>query len=116
MKNIASDKVLYYKKNNAERAAARNFGAQKSKGQYINFLDSDDVLYPSHLQVAVEFCKAHPGTEIFHLAYDVKDEEENLLQRPNNIRSINDQIVSGNLLSCNGVFIRRAEILKNPFN
>lgn len=116
VKSITSEKVFYYKKSNAERAAARNFGAQKSRGTYINFLDSDDVLYANHLQVASDFCKSHSGIEIFHLGYDVKDEREKILLKADNLHSINEQIVTGNVLSCNGVFIQRDVILKNPFN
>jgi glycosyltransferase involved in cell wall biosynthesis len=113
---IVNRKIHYLKKNNAERAAARNFGATKARGEYINFLDSDDVLYTNHLQVASEFCRTHQGVEIFHLGYDMKDESGKILKQVDNIKSINDQIVNGNLLSCNGVFVRKEEILKNPFN
>src|SRR5690554_6195096 len=45
-------RITYFKKENAERGAARNFGANKSKGKYLNFLDSDDLLYPNHLETA----------------------------------------------------------------
>ena len=114
--SIVSDKIRYYKKENAERAAARNFGAKISYGQYVNFLDSDDIVYPNHLQVANEFTVHHKGVEIFHLGYDVQDEHGKLLWSQTTIKNINNQIVSGNILSCNGVFIRRDVSLENQFN
>lgn len=113
---IGNDKVSYFKKKNAERAAARNYGAKVSSGQYINFLDSDDILYPNHLQVAFDFLSANRGVEIFHLGYDVKDEHGAILREVNTIHSINRKILSGNILSCNGVFVKKECILRNQFN
>ena len=37
-------KISYYKKDNSGVAATRNFGAEKAKGDYIIFVDSDDYI------------------------------------------------------------------------
>lgn len=116
VKGIKSDRIQYHKKENAERAAARNFGAKISTGRYVNFLDSDDVVYPNHLRVAHEFIQQRGDVEIFHLGYDVKDEGGSLLHSVNNVYSINHQILSGNILSCNGVFILEKVFHQNQFN
>ncbi len=116
VKSIVSAKIRYYKKENAERAAARNFGAKISRGLYVNFLDSDDVVYPNHLQVARNFYDTHKEIEIFNLGYDIKDEHNKVIRSVKNIHSINRQILSGNILSCNGVFVRRDIIIVNAFN
>jgi glycosyltransferase involved in cell wall biosynthesis len=46
-----SPKIRYIKIKNSERGYARNYGAKQAKGEWLYFLDSDDKLYPNHLEV-----------------------------------------------------------------
>jgi len=46
--------IFYFKQKNAGASAARNFGLENAKGEFIQFLDSDDLLYPSKLQLQLE--------------------------------------------------------------
>ncbi|MDA9894029.1 glycosyltransferase family 2 protein [bacterium] len=49
-KFIAKDKrVKYLHQKNKERSAARNNGIKEAKGDWICFLDSDDIYYTNHL-------------------------------------------------------------------
>ena len=53
VKGVLDHRTTYVKKANAERAAARNFGARRAKGAYVNFFDSDDLALPNHLSFSV---------------------------------------------------------------
>lgn len=116
VKNIKDPRIFYYKKENAERGAARNYGAKKASGDFINFFDSDDLAYSNHLETAKKIIKTNENLNVFHLGYDIKDLKGNLERKSTTIDNINKQLVCGNLLSCNGVFIKKEIALENPFN
>ena len=59
VKSISSDQVLYFKKQNGERGAARNFGIERASGQYVVFLDSDDKMLINHLEVLHTHLQKH---------------------------------------------------------
>lgn len=116
VKTIKDPRVFYYQKANEERAAARNFGIRKAKGAFINFLDSDDYLYPEHLAEARNFLLDQPDAKAFHLAYEIRDPKGQVLRMVEDQKPINDNIIFGNTLSANGVFVDRQVLLENPFN
>ena len=114
---VKDDRIKYYKKANEERAVARNFGINVATGDYITFLDSDDILYSNHLEEALKLIKSHDRPEWFHLAYEVKDEKGNILRKENKRKGdINKSLITGNHLSCMGVFIRKDIIVQHKFN
>jgi len=56
------DKIrVIYRETNGGAGAARNDGIRASKGEYISFLDSDDLYLPHRLQVAVDALDANPS-------------------------------------------------------
>lgn len=116
VENIGDERVRYFKQKNGERGAARNKGVELSKGEYINFIDSDDLVYPNHLTTAHQFI-IEKNPEVFHQGFDIKDIELNLEGKVNNLPDpINDRLIFGNYLSCSGVFLKREVIAKNRFN
>jgi glycosyltransferase involved in cell wall biosynthesis len=111
-------RVQYVRKSNAERAAARNYGARRAKGAYINFFDSDDLAYANHLRTAAASIKLLSDPEVFALAYDIQDAHGRVQRRFDALpATINATLIDGNHVGgCNGVFVR-ADISKQyPFN
>lgn len=116
VKEFTDSRVHYFKKKNAERGAARNFGAALAKGYYVNFFDSDDYMYPNHLSVASTLVSSRPP-EFFHLGYDCNLEDGTRLYSVNDFtEDIKKKILLDNKLSCNGVFLRRDIALQFPFD
>ena len=113
--SIKDSRIKYFKKDNAERGAARNYGVKKALGRYINFFDSDDLAYPNHLQSAYDFIAHNKNIEVFHQNYDEQDVKGNRTSEPTKIYDINKQIVEGNLLAVMGVFVRTDVAIENPF-
>ncbi len=116
VKGFADARLHYHKKENGERGAARNYGAARAKGLYLNFFDSDDLLYPNHLRVANKLISDLRNPEFFHLAYDYQLENGSRVDKVNDFNiAIRDVILFNNKLSCNGVFLRKDIALRFRF-
>lgn len=50
LKYLEDNRVKYYYQENQGVSAARNFGVEMATGDYIIFLDSDDIFYPDLIQ------------------------------------------------------------------
>ncbi|MBQ0058253.1 MAG: glycosyltransferase family 2 protein [Bacteroidales bacterium] len=49
VERIASPEVSYYYKENGGASSARNYGIERANGEYIRFVDADDLLLPGSL-------------------------------------------------------------------
>jgi glycosyltransferase involved in cell wall biosynthesis len=56
---FADARIKVIRQANGGEAAARNTALAHGRGEYVAFLDSDDVFLPHHLEVAVVYLRAH---------------------------------------------------------
>lgn len=103
------NRIKYFRKENAERGAARNYGIARAIGQYISFIDSDDFAYPFALQAAYIKISANSDLSCLALGYEIRDMHSGTLisrTKFDSGKDINKLILKGNVLSCIGVFIK----------
>lgn len=116
VEKFLSDQVFYYKKPNAERAAARNFGTLLAKGDYINWFDSDDVMFFNHLQIAVNLIVQFNSPEIFAQGFQYQDISGFVFYKSYYPPDINGSLYKGNPFAIDTVFVRKDIALANLFN
>ncbi|MBN2010636.1 glycosyltransferase [candidate division KSB1 bacterium] len=62
--NDFDDKVQYVFQENQGISAARNCGIRLAQGEFIAFLDSDDIWQPHKLQLQMDYFAMHPESQI----------------------------------------------------
>lgn len=115
--SVKTEKIKYFKITNSERGAARNFGTLHSTGDYVTFLDSDDILLPNYFSNAAESILKYKNPPFLHLGYEIVNPDDSLLFHVNDLKNDDiDFLVKGNLLSCMGCFMRADISRKFLFN
>jgi glycosyltransferase involved in cell wall biosynthesis len=71
--------VSYYRQENSGAGVARNFGVSVAQGEWIAFLDADDLWYPPKLTVQMDHVHKYPEAEFFYSDLDAVDEHGNLV-------------------------------------
>ena len=63
-------RIKYFYKKNEERASARNFGLDKTSGNYAVFLDSDDLIESNYLSTLSDIIRTHPDQGMIATKYN----------------------------------------------
>lgn len=77
-------------------------------------LDSDDKLYPNHLEVANNLLLSNAELVIFHLAYEEIDKDGNIIRK--NINLSSTSLIKGNTYGCHGMFLKKSFFQQFYFN
>ncbi len=72
-------KFLYLYQPNRGVASARNLGLSKAGGEFIAYLDADDMWYPEKLERQVAFLDAHQEYGLVHSEYSIVDESDRII-------------------------------------
>ncbi len=60
------DRLVYLKQENLGPSAARNAGVMKAQGEFVAFLDSDDVWEPNYLATQMKALDENPGLDLIY--------------------------------------------------
>lgn len=70
------EKIILHKQKNSGAAAARNVGAKIAQGDYLAFLDSDDVWHPEKLRIQGSILERDKTIGISSTGYTFVDEQK----------------------------------------
>ena len=120
-KNYTSEKIRMIQKANGGPSSARNKGVQEAKGEWVVFLDADDMLLPYALEYFSNLIKGHLGIQYLvcnyfigfkgkaklfsYVKYDAEIKNSFFLEAA---RELTERPGSS--------IIRRDLLLQNPFN
>ena len=68
---IKSERIKLFSISNGGAAIARNYGVQKASGNYIAFIDGDDLWYPFHLENLSNIINEFPEAKWMGTAYEI---------------------------------------------
>lgn len=106
--------VRYIKQENKGLAAARNTGIFNSNGDFIVFLDADDLLYPHALSENLKHFDRHPECAFISGWHDRVNENKELIETYESSQPDRDHynaLLQGNYIGMHAAVMYRREIL-----
>ncbi|HIK58850.1 MAG: glycosyltransferase [Verrucomicrobiales bacterium] len=107
---LKDKRVHCYYQENQGQSAARNLGVKKARGEFICFLDSDNIWELNKLEQQLEFSKLNPEADIVYGDGRLIDEDGNMLFTPVIKRYsgfITEKLLMNNFISNNTVMSKR---------
>lgn len=118
-KMAAGDSRIVFLKaeKNAGVSAARNLAISRAAGEWIAFLDSDDLWAPDKLEKQLSFMAANPGARLTYTASAFIDDEGNPYSYVMRVTPTitHREILYRNLVSCSSVIVEKSLVQKYPF-
>ncbi|MEI8218758.1 MAG: glycosyltransferase, partial [Elusimicrobiota bacterium] len=74
-----ADKIRYFSKPNGGAASARNVGIENARGEYVAFLDSDDLWFDFKLELEYAVLSRLPRVGFVHTDFSLFSDEKDLI-------------------------------------
>lgn len=100
------DKIRWKSQENKGPASAKKFGTSMAKGEYLAYLDSDDMFLPDKLKQQVDYLDKHPEVGLVYSGYYQVDEKGEIVK----LISCNKKkalLIQQNYVPTSGVMCRR---------
>jgi len=114
-----ADRVRYVWQPNQGRCKARNVGIDLAMGQYIVFLDSDDVILPRKLEIQSQFLDEHPSVGVVFSDVwfcDSEGQDVGLLSQSQSGRQftgdVRGELIQGNFVTIHAAMTRRSCVVE----
>ncbi|MBN1317552.1 MAG: glycosyltransferase family 2 protein [Anaerolineales bacterium] len=108
---ITDPRVRIYTYNNVGMAANRNRGIDLVRGEYIAFIDQDDLWLPDKLRLQLQALERNPEAALSYTWIDRIDEEDNVLKPATREAESGDilakMLLSDFLITCSCPLIRK---------
>jgi hypothetical protein len=102
-------RIVYIRQANRGGTAARNTGIRAARGEYLSFLDHDDMLMPAKIERQMEIMDARPEVGLVHCGYYRMDKDGNYIDKVNFLPEgdVRKEIVCGCFVWSGAPLIRR---------
>lgn len=107
---LVDPRIRFISQENHGVCVARNTGIAYARGEYVTFLDSDDLWEPTKLEKQVRCLENNPELGLVHTWLALIDERGNLTGRvlaSNAEGDVWKQIVQKNTVACSSTMVRR---------
>ena len=95
LEKLTDPRIRIIRQQNAGEANARNVGLDHATGEYISFLDADDLYFPNAIEDLSSFLDLHPQYDVVYSEGQICDDQDQPLMRLSEIRS---GVYTGNVL------------------
>lgn len=120
-----SDRIKLIRRENGGVSAARNTGIRTACGDYVCFLDADDIWLENHLSVLDSMISAFPNESFFFTSFRVVDCDGNVRESRDRLSRIGENTILTNdliglvnecgdgIINTNGACLERRILLEN---